>query len=482
MTAIPAVDTPTVPAEIGPGTAAGIRPADVASAGAASAPVVHAMVRTAMALMTSTVASAALGFVFWVVAARWFPAEVVGRASAAVSSMSLLAGLAQLNLTSLYARFLPTAGPNTRRLIVGGYLASAAMSVALATGFLALGLGAGLIGAQPAGRLIFTGAVVASAIFFIQDGVLAALRRPSWVPAKNVVASAAKLALLPLLAGTATGDGLLLAWALPMLATMLAVNWWILARLAPARGRLPGAAAPVARREVLSFASAEYVNGFVTNAVAFLPPVLVAGALGPADGAYFYIPWVIGVAGTTLLWNVVTSFVVEAASDGSRARAHVNRAATLVGLVVGPAAVLLALAAGPLLRPLGPAYAEHGADALRLIGLSLPFTGVVLLYAAFAIMEKRMWRMVAIQSAGAVAFLAGSWLGLPRLGIVAPALALLAAQAAVAAVLLPGLIRRYRATGSAHRRPDWATGSAHRPDLAAAGTDSDATTSTGRTG
>ncbi|MFY1633535.1 lipopolysaccharide biosynthesis protein [Solwaraspora sp. WMMB335] len=409
---------------------------------------VGTLLRSAAALMTSTVASAALGFVFWVVAARWFPPEAVGRASAAVSAMTLLAGLAQLNLINLYARFLPGAGRHTRRLVLTGYAASAAMSLLLTTGFLVLGRGGGIVGPAPTQQLVFVAAVIGSAIFFISDGVLTALRRAGSVPVKNVIASSAKLALLPVLAGTAAGDGMLIAWSAPMLVAMLGVNWWVLGRLAPAHARAAGPAPAPHRRELLGFASAEYVNGLLTNAVAFLPPVLVAGVLGATASAYFYIPWTIGVAGSTLLWNIVTSFVVTAASDPESARVHVNRAVGLVGAVVLTGAMVLGGAAAPVLRLLGGEYAAAGADTLRLVGFSLPFTGIILLYWAFAMMEKRMWPVVAVQSAGIAAFLALSWYALPVAGIVAPAGALCLTQAAVALTLLPGLIRRYRATGT----------------------------------
>ncbi|MDG4767416.1 lipopolysaccharide biosynthesis protein [Solwaraspora sp. WMMD406] len=441
------------------------------------------LLRSAAALMTSTVASAALGFVFWVVAARWFPPETVGRASAAVSAMTLLAGLAQLNLVNLYARFLPGAGRHTRRLVLTGYAASAAMSLLLSGAFLALGRGTGIVGPTSAQRLFFVAAVLGTAIFFITDGVLTALRRAGGVPAKNVVASTAKVALLPLLAGTAAGDGMLIAWSAPMLLTMLGVNWWILGRLIPARTRTAPAVAAPARRELLGFASAEYVNGLLTNAVAFLPPVLVAGVLGSTASAYFYIPWVIGVAASTLLWNVVTSFVVTASSDASAARAHVDRAIALVAAVVLPGALVLGTAAEPLLRLLGGDYATEGAATLRLIGLSLPFTGMVLLYCAFAMMEKRMWPVVTVQSVGIVAFLALSWYGLPRVGIIAPAAALVMTQAAVGLTLLPGLIRRYRATGNAANAPDWAARTALSGTVTAgAVTTETVTTDTGSAG
>jgi O-antigen/teichoic acid export membrane protein len=410
-----------------------------------------ALVRNAAALMTSTVTTGVLSFGFWVVAAHWFPAETVGRVSALAASMALLAALAQLNLISLYARFLPKAGKRTGRLVVSGYGASTAMSIVLTVGFFLIGQSAGLVGDDPWTRVLFAAAVIASAIFFIQGSVLIVLGRAAWVPAVNGVTSVARLALLPLLAGAAVG-GLFVAWAVPIVVATLAVTWWVVARGAPAHARGEAAEPAGERREVLGFASAEYVNGLLTNAVAFLPPVLVAAVLGPEQSAYFYLPWLVGVSAVTLLWNVVTSFVVEASRDGGRGREHLNRMLGMVLGIVVPGTLVLSLAATPLMSLLGPEYASQGATPLRLIGLSLPFAAVVLLFSAFSAMEKRMWRLVLVQGSGAVVLFAGIWLGLPRFGIVAPAAALLLAQAVVALVLLPTLVRKYRETGAG--RPD----------------------------
>ncbi len=416
------------------------------------------VVGTALSLMTSTVLSAGLTFGFWVAAARFFAPDAVGRISAQVASMTLLAAVAQLNLHTLYARFLPTAGRHTGRLVLGGYAASTVMATGLSFGYLALGLDAGVVGDGLRDRLLFTAGVIATGIFLIQDGVLTALRRASSVPLKNIASAAGKLLLLPALAG---GNGLLLAWVLPVAAVMVLWNGWILVRLVPKHAAWRRDGARIEPGEVLRFASAEYVNGIVNNVVAFLPPLLVTYVLGTARGAYFYLPWVIGVSVTTMLWHVVSSFVTEASTaeaTGARVDRHVRRAVTMVAAVAGGGGLVLAAAAEPLLTVLGAEYAANGTTALRLIGLSLPFTGVIVLYGAFALMEKRMWRMTAIQLCGAVAFLAAAWSNLPSLadieiagltvngtGLAAPAVALLLAQATVALFLLPGLVSRYRA-------------------------------------
>jgi O-antigen/teichoic acid export membrane protein len=423
------------------------------------------VIGTALSLMISTVLSAGLTFGFWVAAARLFDPEPVGRISAQVASMTLLAAVAQLNLHTLYARFLPTAGRRTGRLVLAGYGASALTAGALATGYLALGLDGGLVGDGLAERLLFTVGVIATAIFLIQDGVLTALRRASGVPVKNMVSAAGKLALLPVLAIGMAPAALLMAWVVPVVTVMVLWNGWILFRLIPKHAAWRTGGEPVEYREVLRFASAEYVNGIVNNVLAFLPPLLVTQVLGTTTGAYFYLPWVIGVSVTTMLWNVVSSFVVEASGDTAGARRHLDRSITMIAAVAGGGGLVLAAAAAPLLTVLGPDYAANGTETLRLIGLSLPFTGVVVLYGSFAIMEKRMWRMVAIQSCAAVAFLAGAWFNLggtgPYTGAVSPAVALLLAQATLATALLPGLVSRIRAVRAG--TADWADATPAEP-------------------
>src|SRR5262245_102381 len=101
----------------------------------AKVPAAVDVVRNAVALMFSTVASAALGMLFWIVGARLYDVGDLGRASAARSGITLLGGLAQLSLHSVFIRFLPTAGEATRRFLSLSYFASGSVAVILAVGF-----------------------------------------------------------------------------------------------------------------------------------------------------------------------------------------------------------------------------------------------------------------------------------------------------------------------------------------------------------
>src|SRR5215212_5401236 len=80
--------------------------------------------RNGYALILSSTTTSALGLVYWVLAARFYPTEVVGVNSAILSAMMFLSLVAQMNLGGMLIRFVPSAGWVTRRLIAWAYAAS----------------------------------------------------------------------------------------------------------------------------------------------------------------------------------------------------------------------------------------------------------------------------------------------------------------------------------------------------------------------
>src|SRR4051794_34525093 len=66
--------------------------------------------RNAYALILNTGVTGALGVVFWFLAARYYSDADVGRGSALISAMTLLASIVGINLTGTLSHFLPRAG------------------------------------------------------------------------------------------------------------------------------------------------------------------------------------------------------------------------------------------------------------------------------------------------------------------------------------------------------------------------------------
>jgi O-antigen/teichoic acid export membrane protein len=395
----------------------------------------------AVSLMTATIATNALGLVFWAEAARLQSPAIVGRAAATVAALTLLATIAQLNLTNVYLRLLPTAGHVGKRLIGSGYVAVVAVALVVGAAYVNSGLSSRVVTGGWAAHALFVVGVAVLAIFALQDSVLTALRLAPWVTIENVSFAACKLALLPALVLLPMGGGgIVVSWVIPAAVAVIAVTVLlfrrILKRLQDVDGNLPD------RRRLLSFVAGEYAGNLCATATVQLIPLIVVWRLGATQVAYFTLPWLISMGITMLLWNVASSFVVELSGGRAHSSALLERSLALWGAVVIGALVLCVLGAHPLLELAGHRYGANGALLLRLIGLSTPFSAVVAVYCTLAWIDCRIWRLAAFQAVSGAAILGATLLLLPHLGLAAVGWANLGVQAVAAAIAAPLAARR----------------------------------------
>ncbi|HKE65190.1 MAG TPA: oligosaccharide flippase family protein [Micromonosporaceae bacterium] len=405
----------------------------------------NALVKNAIALMTATVGSAGLGLAFWVVTAHLFDPATVGRASAQVAAVTLVAGLGQLSIVSIFARFLPVARARTVRMIKAGYATTLAASFLIAVGFVLFGFGRDFLDHGVPSTVLFVVCVLVFAIFSLQDVVLTAFRHATWVLWENIGVAAIRLAALPLLFFFGRSLGAFGAWAIPMMGAVAVVSWLIFRHLGPARvrqgddrGLLPN------RSELLNYTASQYVNSVITSIGGLLPPVLVVSFLGARAGAAFYLPWLFCTATTALLWNIQFSLVVEAVHATDRTRHLLKRAAWLGALVTCDGGAVIGFGAPWILGIAGASYRAEGTVVLRLLALSLPFIGVYSLYSALALITKRTWLATALDGVGAVIFLVGSVATASRHGLVAFGTAFLVSRIVIAVASVPGIVIEYR--------------------------------------
>ena len=394
----------------------------------------------AIALMSATIGANGLGLVFWAVAAHLRPPAIVGRASAAIAALTLLAMIAQLNLTNVIVRLLPAAGKLGTRMVARIYLVVVFLSLVAGLVYCVSGLGRHvLIGGwvQYAG---FTFAVPVAAVFALEDSVLTALRLAPWVALENITTVIARIALLPVLFVTAMGA----VWStvLPMLVAAVIVNSLLFGRALPAHGSVPGTLP--GRRRLLSFVAAEYSGNICAIASVQVMPLIVVWRLGPAAAAYLTLPWLIASGITLVLWNVSASFVVEAAGSHGHPGALLKRSLMLWGGIVVSAVVICVAVGRPLIELVGAQYVAEGVPLLRLIGLSSPFTAVIVIYGTLVWLDQRVWLLAGFQAVAGILLLVLALTLLPHLGLIAVGWAYLGTQAALAVAVTPFTVRHIR--------------------------------------
>ncbi len=395
--------------------------------------------RNAYALIVNTGITALLGFAYWVAAARLFSTRDVGLAAAAISAMTLLAGISLFNLEAVMVRFIPVAGRQTRKLVGAVYLGCTVAAIVVATVFIA-----GLQIWEPSLEFLaeqgdgiwFVVATVAWMYFILQDGILVGLGRSIWVPIENTIFGVGKLALLIAFAG-AGPFGIFESWAIAAALVVIPFTALIFLRLIPWHMEMAvDGGERFVRSTFRTYALGDYFGSIFELAAIALLPLLVTHLAGPEENAYFYQSWMIAYTLILVANNAARALTVEAAKDQGQLQAYGRAVITHSLKLLMPAVAGIVLLAPFILRVFGPKYAEGGTMTLRLLALAaIPHT-VVLLALVTARLQHRMVEVIAIQAATSITTLGMGLALVGDMGGLGAAIGWLAAQTIVAAVLL----------------------------------------------
>src|ERR1035437_4150069 len=256
------------------------------------------LIQNAVALMLSSGGTAVFGLVFWAAAAHLAKAEDIGLASAEIVAVTLIANLSQLSYTTIFDRFLPVTGNQTRRFVTRAYTMCALVGFIVAVVYVYAGFGRRFIPSSLGWRALFVVAVVLWTIFVLQDSVLTGLRSTRWVPVENILCALAKLALLPAFLVFTARQGIFLAWTTPVFAAVGAVSWYIFRKRIPrheavhhARGDFPST------RELVSLGAGQYAIALVSTLQSGLVTLIVIDRLGAVAEAHYYLPALISSGG-----------------------------------------------------------------------------------------------------------------------------------------------------------------------------------------
>lgn len=360
----------------------------------------------AYSLAANTGVTALLGMAFWLGAAWLFSSAQVGRDAALISVMIELSTLCQLNLNNAIIRFLPDFGRGSGRAVATAYAASGALALLVGSAFVIAAPRAShelaFIGGSTALQAGFVVALMLWGVFALQDAVLTATRRASWIPLENGVFGVLKIVALPLLLAAGVDNGIFGAWVVPMALLVIPVNLLIFRRAIPEHVEEEDRQSSIARLgtgRVVRFLAQDYAAAVFTQATLTLLPLLVIAILGAEESAYFAIPFMIVMAFDTFAYSTSTSLVVEGALAGERLRSLVRLFVRRVLALLVPAGLALIALAPLALLPFGHAYADHGTTVLRLLLCASLLRAGIALFSAISRIGGHGWRLAAVELA-----------------------------------------------------------------------------------
>jgi len=400
-------------------------------------------------LIANTIATNAIGLVFWLVAARLYGPVALGRASALVSALMLVATLSQLNLSSTLVRFLPQLGSQSAgKLIKLSYLLTTV--AALAGGVIFILIAPRLssewhfLSASTVMAALFIVAVVSWELFTLQDAALIGLQRPDVIPLENLAFGVMKLALLVAGVEVMRSTDILISWTVPLIALVPLMNWLIFHRyLKRRRGHdtVPGG---FRLRQLSRFTSVDYIGLLFSQVTGNFMPLLVISTLGPAASGSYYIAGIITGGAVVLGLNFSTALTVEGSASPNRLAQLTRGVLRRCLLTMIPGTIALILGAHLIAELYGTKDVARTATLLQLMALSLFPCSIAGVAFALDRIAKKPGRAALGQFALAAMTLGGSWLLLGRLGVYGVAIAGVTADVVVAVARIPTVVAALR--------------------------------------
>lgn len=322
--------------------------------------------RNSVLLIVNYAISGVVGFVFWAVAARAFPAAEIGNVSALLSGLSFIAVVAGLGFQNTIVRYLASE-PDQRALVIG---ATSLVGLVGGVGTLVVLVVPGHVGLPvPAdtgalGDAIVVGIVVLLATGAVADAAIIGFRRTGTIVVKNAVAGALRIALLPVVAGDGE-PGLLVCLVVSIgLATLvsLVVGLWRAHR----RVRQPHPFKTLSGK--VRFSAGNYVAMLLSIGPLSILPVFVVNVHGPVQGAYFSVCILIIIALNAVPSTLSQSLFAELAAHPRDHDRLVRRAFRIAYSLMGPIVLVIATLAPLLLGLFGNEYTA-ATTCLRLMAV-----------------------------------------------------------------------------------------------------------------
>lgn len=400
------------------------------------------------ALVLASAATAGLGSVFWVMAARLYTPDELGVGAAAVTTLTLVAGIGHLGWKNALVRFMGDPRLKRRSLLVHAYRTAGIATALLATAFIltqplwSSDLAPLREGAAP---VLFVVGAVGWVIFTLQDNALVGLHRAHWLPVENTAFALLKILLLAPMALWNPVLGVFLAWALAAIPVDAVVNVVVLRNLHDDGGQSEDF------RDIRRFAVADWTGGLAELLAVSAMPLLVLALLGTDSNAFYHI----GFTVAHLMWLVVENLCDALVAHGAASRDSgpqlVRKTVMMISVIAGPMLVIMLVAAPLVLSIFGAEYAQEASSTLRVLSVSvIPFS-VLQLALSWARINNRRRAMLTINIATYVLVVA---LAIPFMlwwGVVGVALAWVVAMTCVA-VAVGGLLLRNAASATVRAR------------------------------
>jgi len=393
--------------------------------------------------MANTIVTSALGFIFWIVVARFYSETEVGLGAAIISAIMLLVSLGKLGFDVGLIRFLSKV-EKPSEFINSCLSINVLVSLLIAVIFV-IGIN---IWSSPLSfireNIIFALAFIIFTAFLtlssVLDSIFIAKRRAGFVLSKNTVISLTKLVLPFVFVHFFRTGGIVSSLGV---ATSIAVIIYLAIFLPKAQsGYKPRFRIDLnVIKEARKYCFSNYAIGIIASAPGYVVPLLIVNRLGPEYNAYYYMASMISGVLAVIPNAVAQSLFAEGSHFEDQLERNMHRSYKFIFILLIPAVILVSLCGKWLLMAFGSGYSENGLLLLRILCISSLFTGINSVYTSILLVKHRLWELTALVSFTGIFLLTMIYFLTPIIGIAGIGCALLATYGIISIYIILALRR-----------------------------------------
>jgi len=386
------------------------------------------------------------GFVFWVIAARFFTTEAVGLAGAVIPAISLLSAISELGLGYGLIRFLPGAGNKAGEMMNSSLTSYLLTSLVASLIFLfGLGLWSPALLVLQSNPAYFVGFVAFTVVFGLRSllgSVFIAYRSSKFTSFMFLVMYLSTLPLLILFTYLLNGfSGIVAAQGFAVIICLLVARLFFLPKAIRGYSPVPRISRRVIK-EIIPYSIGNHIGVLLGSFNNWILPLLVVNILGAGANAYFYIAFMIGRIVNMIPGALATSAFAEGSNQEEQLWSNIRSAVKVAILLQIPMLAIILGLGDKLLLLFGTEYSSGGTTVLWLIASSTLPSTVLSFYLVYARVRKRLGIIVSVGAAATAITLGLTCVLAPRLDIEGVGVAFLLGQALVAVGIITVVLRK----------------------------------------
>lgn len=366
--------------------------------------------------MANTITGSGAGFIFWLFAARFYPEDAVGLASAIISAMGLLLLFSGMGFDIGIIAYLSEEKEKSR-LINSCLTILSILSIIFASVFIL-----GIKVWSPALEILrkttylvpFLIFAIAIPLLSFQGSVFVALRNTKYTFIQNLTALS-RLIILPSLI-VLGALGIYVSYGSGLIAALIIGNI-LIKRVCPGYKL----ALTIDRRKIKKILRFSF-GSYLANVFAWLPnfalPLLVVNILGTKMNAYFYITWGISQMLLVMPRAVSKSLFAETSYDPKKLKINITKTVKFLFLPLILLTISILFFGDFILSLYGGAYSKNAFELLQLLAFaSIPYS-LNVLYIAIKRARKEATPTIYINGFIALFTISVGYLLLQHMGII----------------------------------------------------------------